>query len=639
MKRFVLIATCLMLSFAQDQVVHVLFTNDLHGVFGPQEATFMNPEFPPTMTGFAGFVRYRRALIKQAEAENQGVLTLDAGNFFQGNPIATLDSGRSAINFMDGIYDALTPGSYDFIFGTENLGKLNRSATFPMLGANLKQQKDLGIKPYIIKKVGDTRIGILGIVSSQIEVDVKKRNLKGVQGTSEIDAVKEWIPKVRQAGADVIIILASTGVPYDREDEYKLIANDLKQGTFDPRKGVNSLSLAHYAEGADVLISGGVSRGYDDPWFDPNSHVAVLQNYGGGSEFGHVKLIIDPQTKLLKKIENASRTSINVSLMADEFPADAEFLKRVRMVEADALKKLYTPIKLEAVAKKRTAGKERRVAENVRKKQFNIPKKGTDAEFDIITWNLEFFPASDQATIDALAEAVQSMDVDMIALQEIRHVGWISRLMKHLPEYDFISSIQASFMDLAILYKKDLFTFVRQREPFAENDYNFAGRPPLRGDFVYHSPAGQNIPVSIFNVHMKCCSSGLERRQKAVKQLHEYIVNDYAAGNRNHIVLGDWNDDLKDPPNEHSFHPFFDDSRFFFTNKDLVYDPKQQTYPHPPWTSYLDHIMVSDGVLKTSDNYHVETIMMDQYVGSMETYEKLLSDHRPVLLRFTFGQN
>ena len=67
-----------------------------------------------------------------------------------------------------------------------------------------------------------------------------------------------------------------------------------------------------------------------------------------------------------------------------------------------------------------------------------------------------------------------------------------------------------------------MFELLRQIEPFAENDYNFAGRPPLQADFIV-SMNGQDIPLSVVNLHMKCCDSGLARRQKAAQMLYEYL--------------------------------------------------------------------------------------------------------------------
>ena len=108
-------------------------------------------------------------------------------------------------------------------------------------------------------------------------------------------------------------------------------------------------------------------------------------------------------------------------------------------------------------------------------------------------------------------------------------------------------------MDQAIIYKWNSFELVNRMELFAENDYNFAGRPPLKCDFIY-IPSGKKI--SMINLHMKCCDSGLVRRKRASKMLYDYIDNELQKDHKNYIILGDWNDDLKDADGEHCFDPF-----------------------------------------------------------------------------------
>ena len=59
---------------------------------------------------------------------------------------------------------------------------------------------------------------------------------------------------------------------------------------------------------------------------------------------------------------------------------------------------------------------------------------------------------------------------------------------------------------------------------------------------------------------MKCCDSGLSRRKKAAEMLYAYLEE---HSNKNIIVLGDWNDDLKDFPSEHCFSKFILDEKYF----------------------------------------------------------------------------
>ena len=178
-----------------------------------------------------------------------------------------------------------------------------------------------------------------------------------------------------------------------------------------------------------------------------------------------------------------------------------------------------------------------------------------------------------------------------------------------------------------------MFEMIRQIEPFAENDYNFAGRPPLQVDLIL-AENGENIPLSIINLHMKCCDSGLYRRQKAAQMLYEYLDINYDKQS-NIIVLGDWNDDTKDKTGEHCFEPFFQDDRFYFTTREISNDIDQASYPKEPYVSFLDHIMVSEHMIPRGSKYNVQTIPIGNFMGGYTVYETYISDHRPVMLSFS----
>ena len=132
---------------------------------------------------------------------------------------------------------------------------------------------------------------------------------------------------------------------------------------------------------------------------------------------------------------------------------------------------------------------------------------------------------------------------------------------------------------------------------------------------------------------MKCCDSGLYRRQKAAKMLYDYTVENLNI-NENLIILGDWNDDLKDNEGEHCFDAFLNDDRFIFPTLDITYDISKASYPKEPYVSFLDHIMVTNDLLET--RYKINTIMMDYYMGGFEIYESFISDHMPVYLSLPY---
>ena len=106
------------------------------------------------------------------ELEDNKMLILDGGNFFQGHPIGIIDSGRTMIDWMNKVgYHAMVPGNYDFLFGIENLIELSKRAEFSFLAANLfyKNSDELVFPPYKIFELNNVSVGVIGIVNPNLK--------------------------------------------------------------------------------------------------------------------------------------------------------------------------------------------------------------------------------------------------------------------------------------------------------------------------------------------------------------------------------------------------------------------------------------------------------------------------------------
>jgi len=55
----------------------------------------------------------------------------------------------------------------------------------------------------------------------------------------------------------------------------------------------------------------------------------------------------------------------------------------------------------------------------LRAQDFDDLSFGTDSTFDVMTWNIEWFPKNGQITVDYVRQIIQALDVDLLALQEI----------------------------------------------------------------------------------------------------------------------------------------------------------------------------------------------------------------------------
>jgi len=260
---------------------------------------------------------------------------------------------------------------------------------------------------------------------------------------------------------------------------------------------------------------------------------------------------------------------------------------------------------------------------------------GTESTLDVITWNIENFPKQNDITIDYLVKLINSMNVDIIALQEIESETDFQFLINSLENYDGIIANSASFnINLALLYSVKL-EVESTYEIFTDDWWSFP-RSPLVTHIIWNEQ-----DIYIINNHFKANendSTEDEARRKSASENLEDYVNEYLYG-ENVIILGDLNDELNDSMNV--FQNFINDStNYKFVDMDLAYGSKAN-WSYPGWPSHLDHILITNELFDELDNEgsSVQTIRLEEYFDNGWTeYENYISDHRPVGLRLKFSQ-
>tara|TARA_B100001996_G_scaffold360544_1_gene326619 strand:+ start:993 stop:1889 length:897 start_codon:yes stop_codon:yes gene_type:complete len=256
-----------------------------------------------------------------------------------------------------------------------------------------------------------------------------------------------------------------------------------------------------------------------------------------------------------------------------------------------------------------------------------------DNGIEVVTWNIEFFPKQGQRTIDSVYNIITSLNADIYCLQEIHNINSFKNLAEDLIEYDYVISEDTDYLNLVVLYKKNNFVVRSQASLFIDSMYEFASRPPLRLEMTY---TGENpIDFTLINMHLKCCNDGFTRRVQSSEILYEYLKNSVQLGYVNHIIVGDWNDDISDSYSQNSFNIFLEDQDTF---KFVTYEnahSSSNTYDSFPGFgngSFIDHIMISSDLFEEFENGDVQTLRLGDYISG---YDEIISDHRPVVWRFT----
>ena len=263
---------------------------------------------------------------------------------------------------------------------------------------------------------------------------------------------------------------------------------------------------------------------------------------------------------------------------------------------------------------------------------------GGSNSLDVITWNIENFPKNGQQTIDSVGLIIQSLDADVIALQEIMNVSDFNNLLSLLPNYSGYCS-SGSSRKMAFIYKSNL-TVNNIYNIFSSQTYNFAGRAPIVISLNYN---GENI--EIINSHLKCCGDGIldtndisdeeNRRYRAMNMIKDYIDNNLQSSKV--IFLGDLNDELQDSFPNNVFRNIFSDSTNYYFADLHISNSSSTNWSYPNWPSDIDHILVTNELFNYFTNSNVSTIRIDDYlVGGWSTYDNIISDHRPVGISLNF---
>ena len=267
---------------------------------------------------------------------------------------------------------------------------------------------------------------------------------------------------------------------------------------------------------------------------------------------------------------------------------------------------------------------------------------GTDSTFEVITWNIEWFPKNGQTTVDYVSQIIQQLDVDIIAMQELDDTNLFDEMISELSEYTgFYES--SWFAGLAYIYKTDTIEINDIYEIYTTYQYwNTFPRSPVVMDMNFN---GENIFV--INNHYKCCGDGnLEmgntydeeyRRYMANELLKEYI--DTNLPDNNVIVLGDLNDILTDNETNNVFQMILDDTENYLFADIEIAQGSSENWSYPTWPSHIDHILITNELFDdfSNDNSAIQTIQIDNYLdGGWYEYDQNISDHRPVGLRLDF---
>lgn len=206
-----------------DFELNILHINDLHSrieAISKSDST-CSAEDAAANECFGGIARVKTAIdARRAELSGKNVLTLDAGDQFQGSLFYTTYKSAPIADFMNGIgFDAMAIGNHEFDDGPEELAKFIDALKFPMISGNtlagLNSPVADKFKPYIVKEFGGEKVAIVSVLAT--DTDETSSPGDAVLFADEIGYLKEAVKEIEGQGIDKIVLLSHVGYVKDQE--------------------------------------------------------------------------------------------------------------------------------------------------------------------------------------------------------------------------------------------------------------------------------------------------------------------------------------------------------------------------------------------------------------------------------------
>ncbi len=258
-----------------------------------------------------------------------------------------------------------------------------------------------------------------------------------------------------------------------------------------------------------------------------------------------------------------------------------------------------------------------------------VPRVGSDGTVDIATWNIQNFPKAAD-TPELVADLIASMDLDLVAVQEVEDIDAFDELVARLRGYDGILSTHTygngTYQKLGYIFRRSLLEVEAPTLLLTNNGYELP-RPPLQTTI---SVSATGVDFTAITVHMKAGfdAEDRDRREAATVLLEEYVAGQVAgAGDADVLILGDFNEILTSAGGRAVLAPWLD--------APSSYDMLTQELADAGDTSFIPSGIILDHQVSTTalaDELAGGAAQIppldDQFLG----YRSQVSDHLPVVV-------
>jgi len=267
---FLLILGSISFILAAQKEVVVLSINDYHGALAPAGKN-------------VGAVKLVDALKTEKAKNPEGTIIVSGGDNYQGSAMSNLLYGEpvSAVFKEMGI-ELSAVGNHEFDWGVDRISKWAEDGGFTFVCTNIydirtNEPVDWA-EPFAIIERAGIKVGFIGMATPETAYKTLKANVENYEFRDPVEVITEWVPKVKDAGADIIIALTHLGSFQDKEGNI-----------------TGEAAVLCEVDGVDAVISGHTHQSVSGLV----NNKPLVQAYYSGRSFAKVTFTFDENNRLV----------------------------------------------------------------------------------------------------------------------------------------------------------------------------------------------------------------------------------------------------------------------------------------------------------------------------------------------------
>ena len=290
---FLLVLGSISFVLAAEKEIVILSINDFHGSLAPAGSN----------VGAAKLVD----AMKTEKAKNpEGTIIVSAGDNYQGSALSNLLYGEPvSAMFKEMGLELSAVGNHEFDWGVDRISKWAEDGGFAFVCTNIYDKRTNQpvdwAEPFVIIEKEGVKVGFIGLATPETAYKTLKANVVNYEFRDPVEVMTEWVPKVKDAGADIIIALTHLGSFQDEEGKITGEAADLCAVD-----GVDAVISAHTHMRVSGLVDG----------------KPLVQAYKNGRTIAKITFVLDENNELV----SAEPSLDNLYKRADTLKDDADTL-------------------------------------------------------------------------------------------------------------------------------------------------------------------------------------------------------------------------------------------------------------------------------------------------------------------------